>query len=98
MEDLHDPNRENLNFPIRNESINQSQFMPSMVQQPENQSNPSAHSVPPSSYPNPQNYQNMNIPPYLQNLQGMIPPSYFQGSPPAEYMELLKKMFDFMFK
>lgn len=38
------------------------------------------------------NYSNANMP---FNMYGMIPPSYYQGNPPAEYMDLLKKMFDF---
>jgi hypothetical protein len=38
-------------------------------------------------------------PPMMPGMYSMMPPpSYFQGAPPAEYMELLKKMFDFCFK
>lgn len=56
--------------------------MPSMVQQPY---------VASTGYP-----QNQPIMPGMYTM--MPPPSYFQGAPPAEYMELLKKMFDFCFK
>ena len=67
--------------------------MPSMVQ-PQSQVNPPRNNSG-SSHPQVDSYPNLSLP---QNIQGMVPPSYLQGAPPAEYMELLKKMFDFMFK
>lgn len=79
MESLEEPNREGLKFPIKNESINYSEFIASQVhQQPSH--NPQA---PPSNYmpTGSQNYQNLNM--YPPNLMNMVPPSYFQGNPPA---------------
>jgi hypothetical protein len=63
-----------------------------MVQDPR----PIPPSIPPNQ-PYAQNVLNANmVPPHLYS---MIPPAYIQGaSPPTEYIELVKKMFDFMFK
>ena len=59
--------------------------MPSMVQQ---QSYMPVPGYPPNSLPH-----------MVPGMYSMMPsPSYIQGAPPVEYVELLKKMFEFWSK